>query len=135
MAFNNWKQRRDWKILQVIQQFYTEERYLAISGSNSKPETRIYDPKKVEGMHFDTVISQGVDSPVYRQIMDEYLVKFFEVGAIDFEMLLENSALPFANQLLDAVRKSKSEMQAGQAGSIPDDLLAQVKGRPNPEAV
>jgi len=135
MAFNNFKQRRDWKILQVIQQFYQEERYLAVAGISTRPETRIYDPHRVENMHFDTVITQGVDSPVYRQMIDEYLIKFFEVGAIDFEMLLENSALPFANQLLDAVRKRREEMTAGQGGNLPDDLLAQLNGQANPKAM
>jgi hypothetical protein len=135
MTFNNHKQRRDWKILQVIQQFYEDERYLAISGSTSKLESRIYDPRRVENMHFDTVITQGTDSPVYRQIIDEYLIKFFDAGAIDFEMLLENSALPFANRLLESVRKRKAEMMQGQAGAMPDDLMAQLDAEANPEAM
>jgi hypothetical protein len=135
-AFNNFKQRRDWKILQVIQQFYREERYLAIVGKVAKVESRRYDPKRLEDMRFDTVITQGVDSPVYRQVVDDYLMKFLDKGAIDIEMLLENSALPFAGELLSSVRKKKESLQQGQPGeAIPPELVNQLSGAADTKAV
>jgi hypothetical protein len=136
MAFNNWKQRRDWKVIQVIQQFYQEERYLAVSGKAAKPESRKYDPKRVENMKFDTVIAQGTDSPIYRQVIDDSLMKFLQLGAIDIKMLLQNSALPFAGQLLDSVTQREEELKNNQLGAgIPPELLAQLSGAADPKAV
>lgn len=135
-AFNNWKQRRDWKVLQVIQQFYREERYLAVAGRASKPESRKYDPKRIENMKFDVVITQGVDSPVYSQVMDDYLMKFMEAGAIDIKMLLENSSLPFADQLLESVKRREEEAKNSQPQSpIPPEALQQLGGAANPKAM
>lgn len=125
--------QRDMKLLKTIQQYYKEPRMLAISGKSYTETAQLYDPKMVQDIDFDLTIGQTSDSPVYRNIIDQNLMSFVDKGLIDLEMFLENTSLPFSNQLLESLRRRKEEAAAGNpqgavAGLTQDVANAGVGG-------
>lgn len=101
--------QRDMKLLKTIQQYYDEPRMLAIAGKSYSETAQLYDPEKVRDIEFDMVIGQTSDSPVYRNIIDNTLLDLLKSQLINLEMFLENTSLPFSNQLLEYVRRAKEQ--------------------------
>ncbi len=135
-TFRYYKQKRDMKALKVIVQYYNEKRYLAVNGRTINEDTKLYDPELVRDLDFDVVVTQGMDTPVYRQLIDETLFKLLEGQLIDLEMFLEHTSLPFADKLLAAVRQRKEAMaQGGLPGGMPEELLSQISGSVDPKAM
>jgi len=134
-TFQSFRQKRDTKALKVIAQFYKEKRYLAINGRSLNEDSKLYDPDLVRNMDFDIVVSQGTDTPVYRHMIDDTLLKLLEGQLIDLEMFLEQTSLPFADKLLAAVKQRKQQMEQGQAGMLPEDVMAQATQAADPKAM
>lgn len=134
-TYANFKAVRDNKLLKLILQYYDEERYLAISGSSYDEEAKLYDPSKVQDIDFETVTTQSTDTPVYRQLIDDTLMKLLEAAQIDIEMFLEHTSLPFADKLLDAVKRRKQEMMDNQAGGLSPELMQEGAEQTNPQAM
>lgn len=124
-SFKGFRRRRDYKIMQTIQQYYNSARHLDLSGSNYSEEAKYYDPTKVQGALIDLKITDGGNSPVYQMAQNEFLMQLFQQQAIDVKMLLENSSLPFASNILESIKRKEQE--------IDTSMLQQ--GAPNPEAL
>lgn len=135
-TFQAFQQKRDTKVLKLITQFYKDKRYLAINGRSVNEASKLYDPDLVKNLDFDVVVTQGVDTPVYRQIIDETLMKLLEGQMIDIEMFLEQTSLPFADKLLAAIKQRKEQMVQG-AGmeQLPPELVQQAAQGANPKAM
>jgi len=140
--FYSWIQRRDNKILQTIMQFYNEKIYLGVSGKSYSEEAKWYDPEAIKGISFMVNVSQSQDTPVFRQMIDDTLMKLMEMNAIDAKMFLENSSMPFSDKILDAIGKREEEMterggmdaldqeaqQGGMPqGNLPPEIIAGLK--------
>jgi hypothetical protein len=126
--FSSWVQRRDNKILQTILQFYDEKVYLGVSGHSYSEEAKYFDPEKVKDVQFMVNISSTSDTPVYRQMIDQTLMELLKLQVIDGSMFMENTALPFADKILDAMNKRKEEMmaQAQAMGIDPNNPMGGV---------
>lgn len=116
-AFNTFREDRDTKLMQTIQQYYREKRYINISGNDYSEEAKWFDPERVKNVHFDLTITESTSTPAYRQQMNDFLMQLFASGQIMIEDLLENGAFPFADRLLQSIQKRKEEMIQAQ-GSI-----------------
>ena len=135
-TFQYFKQKRDTKALKVIAQYYKEKRYLAVNGRSINEDAKLYDPDLVRDLIFDVVVTQGMDTPVYRQLIDDTLMKLLEGQLIDLEMFLEHTSWPFADKLLAAVRQRKEAIaQGGLPGEMPEELLSQISGGVDPKAM
>lgn len=111
------------KSLQVIMQYYNTRRYVDISGKDYSGTASYYEPEMVgQIVEWNIVIADSSDTPVFRQTADEFLKYLFEAQAINVEMLLENSSLPFAQKLLAQINAAKETAQQG------GDWAAQVQG-------
>jgi hypothetical protein len=131
--FYSVRRKRDFKVVQLIQQYYDTPRWVNVTGNDYDEAAALYDPEQVKNARYDVLIGVGNNNPVFRQVMDEWLYKFFEMGVIDPETLLENSALPFSDKLLQAIRSKKEEMneamqQAGPEGQDTQMLMNQMLG-------
>lgn len=134
--FENFLQQRDYKVLKVITQFYNSKRYLAINGKSINEESKLYDPEMAKDIDFDVVVTQGTDTPVYRQLIDDTLLQLLQGQLIDIEMYLEQTSLPFADKLLQAIRQRKEMAAQGQIpGALPQDMLAEASQGANPQAM
>ncbi len=134
-VFNAFKETRDMKALKVITQFYKGERYLAIAGNVYAEQAAMYDSSRVQGLDFDVKVTQGLDTPVYRQIMDDMLLNLMEKGAISVDLFLEHSTMPFADKLLQSIRKQQSDLQQGLPLSGADPELAEAAQGADPRAL
>lgn len=107
-VFNHYVEMRDEKLLKVLMQFYPDRRYVDISGDAYKDVAKFYDPQMASKIiDFNLVVSQSNNTPVYRQLADEALMKFLETGLIPFEVYIDNSAMPFAEKLKADLRQVK----------------------------
>lgn len=121
--------QRDYKMVQIIKQFYTEPMYLQ-SGSKSLPEgARFYDPAVVRNYDFYNEISKGNDTPVARLYLDTLLLQMLQQGLITLEMYLEESSAPFSDSLLQKVKAMKGQVEGGQMPSS-EQIAALSKGVP-----
>lgn len=139
-AYASYRQRRDLKVVKLIKQYYKERQYLAVAGRDYSEEAKIYDPEAIKNIEFDVTISSANDTPAYRQFIDDILMKLIELQAIDIEMFLENTTMPFATKLLESVKKRKEEMAQGmQPGMIDPTLInqaaAEAKEQANPQTM
>lgn len=128
-TFGFFQQRRDEKVLKLILQYYKEDRYFAIAGE--RDTAKLFQPSKVKGKMYDLVVTRGVDTPAYKQMIDETLYKLLEMQMIDVEIFLENSSLPYNNNILEAIRQKKQQAQNGQ---MPDANLP-IEADPNAMAM
>lgn len=104
------QQLRDEKLLKVLMQFYTRQRYINVAGSGYGTTATLYVPEKAESISdFNLVVSQSIDTPVYKQIIEDSLKNMLDTKQIDLETYLENSSFPFASRLLSQVRRKKRQ--------------------------
>lgn len=130
--FNTFRKDRNEKALKLVQQFYNEPRWIAVSGSSYRDTSMLYEPEMVREVEFDMVIAQSADSPVYRNIIDESLREFLMNNLIDFETYLANTSLPYADTLLETIRNKRQEM-AQQQQVAGNQGLPQAQQMQNPQ--
>ena len=115
-TFASYIKNRDEKLLRTIMQFYDSKRYIITSGKSYTETANTFDPELADSVTDMTlVVSQAVNTPTFRQLLDDQLFKLLEKGGIDIKMYLENSSLPFADRILDSINKREEAMQNGQA--------------------
>lgn len=132
-AFRGLREQRDKKNLKLIQQFYTEPKYINIVGSGARGKSVIYDPDMVRNAEIDLSIAESTSSPAYRLIANDFLMQLFSMQQITIEELLQNGSFPFADKLLQSIETRKRAMQEGQADpGIPPELMAQMQAGANP---
>ncbi len=145
-SYRELREERDMKNMKLIQQFYTDKRYININRSNARAESMVYNPDLVRNAEMDLNITESTSTPSYRLVMNDFLMQLFQVGQIDVEQLLENGAFPFADKLLQSIKSRKEEaaqaqqamMQGGQVqpmqqgGIVPQDVQQQISQNTNP---
>lgn len=134
-TFNSFLARRNYKMLKIITQYYKEERYLSINGRTLSEDSRLYRPSMVKGIDFDIVISEGKNTPVYKQIIDDTLFQMLNAQFIDVEMYLEHVSLPFADALLADIRQKKEKLAQGEVGQLDPSMMQQVQQNADPRAM
>ncbi|MDR1526221.1 MAG: hypothetical protein LBS46_00945 [Dysgonamonadaceae bacterium] len=139
-AYRELREERDYKNMKLIQQFYTDRRYIHIAGKGVRNEPIVYDPDEVRNTEFELSITESVSTPAYRMIMNEFLMQLFSAGQITLSELLENGAFPFADKLLQAINGRQQAMAGGMNGEpgqadgalVPTDIQQQLDQRVNP---
>ncbi len=123
-----------YKDVKNMQQYYDTKRVFNIAG---KVGTQIeYDPKKIANVEFDLSITESTTTPVYRQLANDALMKFWEKNAINIEQLLEHGDFPFADELLQSIKSQKEQLEQGQIPSgISPQLMQQSQQGANMQAV
>ena len=115
-SVQSFTRRRDYKIVQVMQQYYTPEQYMDLAGKNYINESKIFDYKRVQNAKVDIKLIDSTSSPSYQVMMNDFLMQLFDKGALDIETMLENSTFQFKDKLLESLNRKKQEMQQGNAG-------------------
>jgi hypothetical protein len=120
-SFNSFRRRRDYKVMQTIQQYYKTRRYLDIAGGSYSEEAKYYDPEKVQNARIDLKLVDGTNTPAFRMTEDETLKEMWKVGAIDVKTYLENSTMPFAPRILESIKRN--EQIAEQTNQPPREAI------------
>lgn len=130
-VFGAFKEKRDKKALKVLMQYYKEKRYILTSGKSYGNTVDEYDPDMVRDAEAELVVSTSTDTPVYRQLKDEFLMQLFQANAIPVEVLLQNSSIQGSDILLDQLKKMQAEqeqkMQMQQQAAAAQGMPAQVQ--------
>lgn len=134
-SFSKFKQMRDMKMLKVLIQYYNEPRYLTIAGNSFSEEAKWYNPEKIKDLEFDVSITKSQDTPVDRMRKDEMLIELLKGQFIDIEMFLQNSSMPYAEKMLDSIRKQKEQLMQGQIPQAPPELVQSIQQEANPQAL
>lgn len=116
-SYREVREDRDMKNLKLIQQSYTEPKYININSSGRINEA-LYDPEQVRNTEFDLSISESTAAPAYRMVMNDFLMQMFTMGQVTVEELLENGTFPFADKLLQSIQARKQEAVAAQEAAI-----------------
>lgn len=106
---------RDYKIVQIIKQFYTDSTPLMSAGKSR--EIMYYDPALVRNFDYFNEIIRGNDTPVARLYLDTMLFQLLQQRLITLEMYLEESSAPFSDSLLQKVRAAQQQVANGQMPS------------------
>lgn len=125
-AFSDFQTKRDMKMLQLIQQYYTSPKYIALAGRDYEEESHNFDPEKIKGLSFYVKIVKTSDVATVRQYQDTLLNGLMEKGLISLEMYLENLSAPFAQKMLSKLQMAKEQLAQGQ--SVDPALLQQMQG-------
>ena len=126
-SFRTFRRRRDIKLMKTIQQYYTEQRYMDIAGTDYSEEAKWYSPQKVQNAEFDLTISEGYNTPAYQMIANDFLMELFRVQAVDVKTMLENSSYPFAKKILEAIKRNEEQaVNNAPMSGIPPELLSQL---------
>lgn len=123
-SFMMFLQKRDFKLVQVIKQYYTEPQYIALAGKSYSEEARNYDPDRIRNLDFDNAIAKSNDTASYRMIIDDLLKELLMNNFISLEMYLEHASFPFADKILQSVRAQRQQM--AESGQMPsqEDMAA-----------
>lgn len=126
-GFRSFRRRRDTKLIKMIQQYYTDERYLDIAGGDYAEEARWYSPEKVRNSEFDLTLTEGYNTPAYQMLANDFLMQLFQANVLDVKTMLENSSYPFAKKILEAVKRNEEQAARGAAPEgLSPELLAML---------
>ena len=119
--------KRDYKMVQIIKQFYTEPQNVPSTAKNKG--TRLYDPALVRNYDFYNEVSKSNDTPVARLYLDTMLFQLLQQKLITLKMYLEESSAPFSDSLLQKVNAMEEQMAGGQMPSQ-EQIAALSQGVP-----
>lgn len=109
-----------------IAAFYDQARFESIAGAiDGVFDAENLNLNEVADIEFDMSIKESTETPMYRMISNDYLMQFFNAGAISIEDLLEFGTFPFADKMLQNIQARKAEMQAAQQGQVPGSAPVQ----------
>ena len=131
-SFKDFRKKRDLKLMQTIQQYYDSPIYIELGGKDYSKESKYYDPEKVQGAQLDLELTEGTNTPTFQMLENEFLMKLFEMQAINVKTLLENSSLPFASKILESIKRAEQEMAENQNMTQMDPALMQQIASQNP---
>lgn len=137
-SFRSFRKRRDYKMMQTIQQYYTSARHIDLSGRDYSEEAKYYNPDKVQEAQIDIQITEGSNTPSFQMLENEFLMSLFERNAIDVKTLLENSSYPFSSKILESIKRNEEQMvqiqqqQAALQGIDPQAMQMMQQQAENP---
>lgn len=113
--YNMFCEERDEKLLKVLMQFYTTRRYVDINGKAVGEQAKYYEPEMARKIiDFNLTASKSTDTPVFRQMTDDLLMKLLESGRIPLEIFLNNCSIPGAEKLQAELKSFNEQAAAGQ---------------------
>lgn len=134
---SNYQKGRDEKLLKVIMQYYDEKRYVDVNGDAYMDAAKFYEPELARKVvDFNLTTSQSMNTPVFRQMADEMLMKLLETNRIPLNVFLDNASIPGAAKLKSDLEAF--EQQAAGGGVDPalmEGLVGQAGQNADPRAM
>jgi len=133
--FKAFRQDRDMKLMQTIQQYYDEPMFINLAGSDYSEEAKWYNPEKIRNTEFDLVINEAANTPAFRNINNGMLLDMFKMQAIGVKQLLKAGNFAFGDKLLELISEQESAMQQGkEVPQASPELQQQIQGGMNPQS-
>lgn len=132
-TYSNFTIDASYKDVKNIQQFYDSKRIINIAGKNAVVE---YDPEKIADVEFDLSVVESTNTPVYRQVANDFLMEIWKSGQISLIQMLKHGDFPFSDELIQELQSQQQQIEQGQ---VPQNLspqaLQQIQGSANMDAV
>lgn len=124
-AIKEFMRKRDYKVIQMQQQFYDRQKFLDIAGGDYA-DIIMQNPEKVRNIKVDVQIEDGGNTPTYQMQANNFLLELLRMNAIGVRTFLEECSYPFAPKILAAIDRAQAEMEAGQPVTPIDPTLIQA---------
>ena len=124
--------------MRVCLQYYTEPRYLATSGKSYGVTATEYIPEKAKAIadSISFVPSQGMDTPIFRAQINDYLMEMLRGNLIPVETFLQHTTLPFGKQILSEIKSLKEQTPEGGVNmQAVDNIQGIAQQQSDPRAV
>ena len=121
-AFGWFLEQRDYKTIQMIQQFMPSGYSPAPEGANE--EAKYYDADEVRKYKLKNRIRRSMDSAVVRLFHQQLIANLLMNGAASVQQLA-NMGIPFGQDLLQKLGQAQAQIQNG--GNISQQQLAEIQ--------
>lgn len=125
-TFSYFIKGRDMKLMKMIQQYYTEDRYVNVAGNEYSEEAKMYEAGAIKDLEFDVNIAEMPTTAAFRSVTDGLLMELVRGKVLDLKSYLSVSSLPFASKLLDELKKKEELMAQGQIPQMLDGASAEA---------
>ena len=116
--FNGCVDKLHLKMLMLIQQFYEDKRYLAVSGNDFDAEAKIFRQMEARAASMYTEVINASSVAYYKLNFEQTLREALQTQSIDFLTYLKNTGAPFAYRLAQDIERRQQEMAAAQQGTL-----------------
>ena len=116
-TFNSFLNNTAYKVVKVMQCFYTGKKQVNIGG-----RTVPVDFDTIHDVDLDVAISEDMDSPVYRALLNQFLMDAVAKGQIPFRVALEAGNFPNSSKVIalyDQYQEQLKQEQAALSGVQP----------------
>ena len=108
-------EQRDYKLIQIIQQFSGDSYSPAPEGASE--QAKRYVAAEVRKYKLKNQIRRSVDTAVVRLFNEQLMANLLMNGAASIEQYQMSGAKPFGNDLLQKLQQAQAQLQAGQGVS------------------
>lgn len=103
-----------------MMQFYDETKVMKVAGEGAWETLQAYKQTLNDDfLELDFKMLESPSSPVYRQIANDYLQAWLQMGLIDFPTMLNIGNFPFKDKLQVAIDSRNAEMAAAGGQPMP----------------
>lgn len=125
--FHNFVRSLLYKKMKNICMFYDVERFRKIAGRVDS----IFDMSKLNlndigDVEYDLRVKEGSDTPVFREMQEQDLLNFLQMGLISFEEYLEASSKPYVDKILQRRQARQAEVEAAQEAGVPAEAVTEA---------
>lgn len=114
-TYNSFLNNTAYKVLKVMKCFYSGKKAVNIGGENIP-----VDFDTIHDIDLDVSISEDMDSPVYRALLNQFLISAADKKQIPFRLAVEAGNFPNSSKvlaLLDRYEQIQAEQQAAMGGA------------------
>lgn len=112
-SFSNFMKEAMYKKMMNIDQYYTDERIINVAGARYGGIKK-WEPTLTNDVTFDIMVSEGMSSPQYKQVMNATYLDMFKMQVIDREQLLKFGDFPNGEALLQDIQLKMQQMNEQQ---------------------
>ncbi|MFA6813009.1 MAG: hypothetical protein WCR45_07955 [Bacteroidaceae bacterium] len=109
-SFGNFLKEANIKKMSNIHQYYTDERVVSIAGTQYGGIKK-YQPALAQDVEFDLSITEGLTSPEYKQVVNNFLLELWKAQGIGIDQLLEFGDFPKSDAILQSIKVKQEQAQ------------------------
>jgi hypothetical protein len=108
-SYYDFLKRTDYKVVKIMQGHYSGRKSIEIAG-----QIIPYNMDTMSDVETDITISQGVNSPVVRELSNQMLLNMVAQGALTYRQALEAGNFPNSAKILSVLDKYENQLQQQQ---------------------
>jgi hypothetical protein len=125
-VYFNFLQKRDFKVVKLMQQYYTSPRVVSPAGA-PEMDKLTYDPAAIANLEFANSIDYVQNYGVYAQMVNETMMQLFQLGVIDGKTMLKHSTIPNSEAILQDIAQAEEQMMQMQQQMQANGINPQIQ--------